>query len=182
MTLIRGYMAMSLDGYIADINGGYGFLRRYDDVDYGFAEFFAGIGTCVFGRATYDQSVAARDTAWPAFAAKRVIVVSSRPLTDAPANVEHWDRGVDCTLVEHLRAATGGDVWIVGGGKPQSRLFELDAIDRMEACIVPVLLGDGIPMFPKAPPGERWMELADVRRVPLGGVILDYRRPAFASR
>ena len=38
-------------------------------------------------------------------------------------------------------------------------------------------LGDGIRMFPPAVPKERWLELGDVTRFPLGGVILDYRRP-----
>jgi dihydrofolate reductase len=178
MTLIRGYMAMSLDGYIADVDGGYGFLSRYDGVDYGFDRFFAEIGTCVFGRATYDQSVSAPGSEW-AFARKaRAIVVSGRPLNDPPANVELWDRGVDGVLVEHLRAATGGDVWIVGGGTLQAAFFAMDAIDRIEACIIPVVLGDGLPMFPKSKPREQWLELAGVRRFDKGGVILDYRRAA----
>jgi dihydrofolate reductase len=177
MARIRGYMAMSLDGYIADADGGYGFLSRYEGVDYGFGTFFAEIGTCVFGRATYDQSVSMPGSDW-AFAKKaRAIVVSRRPLVGAPANVELWDRGADGALVEHLRGATGGDVWIVGGGKLQSAFFEMDAIDRMELCIIPVVLGDGIPMFPKSKPRAQWLELFDVRRFDKGGVILDYRRP-----
>ena len=182
MTLIRGYMAMSLDGYIADVDGGYGFLNRYDRVDYGFDAFISTIGTCVFGRTTYDQSVATPGDAWP-FAGKRIIVVTSRPLSGEPANVagvEVWYRGVGAGLVDHLRAATGGDVWIVGGGKLQAAFFEMDAIDRMDATIIPVLLGDGIRMFPPAVPKQRWLELADIRRFPLDGLILDYRRPASA--
>ena len=179
MALIRGYMAMSFDGYIADVNGGYGFLSRYDGVDYGFAAFAGEIGTCVFGRTTYNQSRATPGDAWP-FAGKRAVVVTSRPLDDPPAEVEVWTRGAGPDLVAHLRAATGGDVWIVGGGRLQSAFFALDAMDRMEACVIPVLLGDGVPMFPKAAPQERWLELADVRRFDKGGVILDYRRPAAA--
>jgi dihydrofolate reductase len=175
MTEIRGYMAMSLDGYIADAKGGYGFLSRYDGVDYGFDTFFSAISTCVFGRTTYDQSIAQSGGKWM-FADKRVIVVTRKPLADAPSNVEQWNAGVRPTLLVHLRAATGGDVWIVGGGKLQGALFAANAIDRMEACIVPVLLGTGIRMFPKAKAGEKWLELKDVRRFDKGGVILDYRR------
>lgn len=175
MTLIRGYMAASLDGYIADRNGSYDFLSRYDGVDYGFGGFMDEIGTCVFGRTTYDQSLAAPGDAWP-FAGKRSIVVTSRPLAGGAPGVELWNRGAGPELVRHLRAATGGDVWIVGGGKLQAAFFAMDAIDRMEACVIPVLLGDGVPMFPRAAPQERWLELADVRRFDKGGVILDYRR------
>ena len=178
MTAIRGYMAASLDGYIAGEDGNYGFLSRYAGVDYGFGSFIGDIGTCVFGRATYDQAMAMPDD-YGFFLGKRVVVVTSRPL-DTPYDVEVWDRGVGPELVAHLKAATDGDVWIVGGGKLQAAFFELDAIDRMEACIIPVLLGNGIPMFPRTAPSERWFDLADVRRFPLGGVILDYRRPAAA--
>ncbi len=175
MALIRGYMAASLDGYIADSDGGYGFLGRYDGVDYGFDSFISTVGTCVFGRTTYDQSLAMPGDAW-VFAGKHAIVVTSRPLVGARHDLAVWDRGVGPDLVAHLRALPNGDVWIVGGGKLQAAFFEMDAIDRFEACIIPVLLGDGVPMFPKAPPQERWLELTDVRRFPLGGVILDYRR------
>jgi dihydrofolate reductase len=172
-------MAMSLDGYIADIDGGYGFLGRYDSVDYGFGSFIREIGTCVFGRTTYDQAMAVPDGG-SFFAGKRKIVVTARPLADVPSDTAIWDRGVGPDFVSHLRAATGGDVWIVGGGKLQSAFFEFDAIDRLEACIIPVLLGDGIPMFPKAASRERWLDLTDIRRFPLGGVILDYRRQVSA--
>lgn len=175
MARIRGYMAMSLDGYIADVNGGYGFLGRYDGVDYGFDAFFGEIGTCVFGRTTWDQALAVPN-GLSFFAGKRHVVVTRRPLDGAPSGTEVWDRGVGAELVAHLRAAPGGDVWIVGGGQLQGAFFEMDAIDRLEACVIPVLLGDGIRMFPKAAPKEQWLELAGVSRIPLGGVILDYRR------
>ena len=179
MAIIRGYMATSLDGYIADVDGGYGFLSRYDGVDYGFGSFFDEVGTCVFGRATWDQAAAVAD-GLSFFKGKRFVVVTSRPLADVPPGTEVWDRGVGADLVAHLRALEGGDVWIVGGGKLQSAFFDMDAIDRIEACIIPVLLGNGVPMFLKSAPQERWLELTDVRRFPLGGVILDYRRPAAA--
>lgn len=176
MAGIRGYMAMSLDGYIADVDGGYAFLNRYDGVEYGFADFMAEIGTCVFGRATWDQAVAVPN-GLSYFAGKRFVVVTSRPLDQIPPDTEIWSGGVGPELVDRLRAAEGGDVWIVGGGRLQAALFELDAIDRLQAAIIPVLLGDGIRMFPPAVPKERWLELGDVTRFPLGGVILDYRRP-----
>ena len=179
MTSIRGYMAMSLDGYIADVNGGYGFLGRYDGVDYGFSDFFGEIGTCVFGRTTWDQAAAMPD-GLSFFKGKRFVVVTTRPLPDAPA-----DRGrglgprrrvgTGRSSPRRRPAATCGSSAAASCSRPSSRM---DAIDRMEACIIPVLLGDGIPMFPKAAPQERWLELADVRRFDKGGVILDYRRPA----
>ena len=112
MTPIRGFIAASLDGYIADRNGGVDFLKPYETVDYGFAKFFAEIGTCVFGRLTYEQSFTFGPD-W-AFADKRVIVVATKPLTRRPPNVAVWSRPVDAALVAKLRAANPGDVWVVG--------------------------------------------------------------------
>ena len=97
MTLIRGYMAMSLDGYIADSNGGYGFLGRYDGVDYGFGSFFDEIGTCVFGRATWDQAAGVAG-GLSFFKGKRFVVVTSRPLARGdilgPADVHAEERDI----------------------------------------------------------------------------------------
>jgi dihydrofolate reductase len=176
MPAIRGYMAMSLDGLIADKDGGVGFLDRYEGVDYGFAAFLAEIRACVFGRDTFEMSRSVGGAAWP-FADKRVIVVTTRPLHDAPEGTEVWDQGVDSRLVDHLRGMPGGDVWVVGGGRLQRALFDLGAIDRMQLCLIPVLLGQGVPMFPPgARPMEAWFELVGVEQFPLGGAILDYRK------
>jgi dihydrofolate reductase len=145
---IRGYIAGSLDGYIADKNGGVDFLKPYETVDYGFTEFFAEIGTCVLGRATYEQTFTFGPD-WP-FATKQVIVVARKPLSRQPANVEVWRDGVEAALVKRLRAKAPLDVWVVGGSQLQSALFDLDAIDRLQLGLVPVLLGDGIPLFAKS--------------------------------
>jgi dihydrofolate reductase len=173
VTAIRGFIAASLDGYIADKHGGVAFLKPYESIDYGFTEFFGEIGTCVFGRATYEQSFTF-GAEWP-FAGKRVIVVASKPLARRPSNVEVWDRGVARAFVEHLRAAKNGDVWIVGGGMLQSALFDLDGVDRLQLGLVPVLLGDGIPLFGRSTRQHR-LALTGVAQLAKGLVMLDYRR------
>ena len=172
MTTIRGFIAASLDGYIADRDGRVDFLNPYETVDYSFAEFFAEVGTCVFGRLTYEQSFTFGGD-WP-FASKRVMVVASKPLTRQPANVAVWPGRVDQSLVSRLRAAEGGDVWIVGGTTLQSALLDLGALDRLELGVVPVLLGDGVPLFQKSARQHR-LTLQGVRQLPKGLVMLDYR-------
>jgi hypothetical protein len=79
---IHGFMGMSLDGYIADKEGGVGWLDRFQSVDYGYDAFIAGIGAVVMGRATYDQAVGFPG-GWP-YGGKRGLTVTSRPLEDAP--------------------------------------------------------------------------------------------------
>ena len=173
--VIRGYMAASLDGYIADREGGVDFLKPYEGIDYGFTAFLSEIGTCIFGRSTFEQSVQLEPPGSWSFASKRVVVVSSRPLIQPPPNVETWDRGVCDDLVRYLRAAEGGDVWVVGGARLQGALLDLGAVDRLEIGLIPVLLGDGVPMFPKSQ-HRTLLDLVDVRRFDRGLLILDYRR------
>lgn len=174
-TPIRGYMAASLDGFIADPDGGVEWLKPFEKVEYGFREFFAEIGTAVFGRATYEQSLGFPGP-WT-FAGKQCLVVTSQPLADPPPGVEAWQQGVGEGLVRRLQAAEGGDAWIVGGARLQGALFDLDAIDRFELFVIPVLLGDGVPMFPKSARRHRF-DLTSARSLPEGMLYLDYRRRA----
>ncbi|WP_434965389.1 dihydrofolate reductase family protein, partial [Escherichia coli] len=92
---------MSLDGYIASVDGTYEWLSKYDTIDFGdfaFGRFLSGIRTMVMGRATYDV-VAGHPGPWP-YAGKRVIVVTSRPTAGQAGDVEVWSEGVDA-LVAH---------------------------------------------------------------------------------
>ena len=50
-------------------------------------------------------------------------------------------------LIDALRAQPGGDIWICGGASIVRQLMERDLIDRYWFTLVPVLLGDGIPLF-----------------------------------
>lgn len=63
-----------------------------------------------------------------------------------PRRVEAWHDGVEA-LAPHLRAQTQGDIWIVGGVQLQTRLIELGALDRLELFVMPLFLGDGVPLF-----------------------------------
>ncbi len=161
MHLIRGYIATTLDGCIADPEGGVGFLDPYGAEEAGYAGFLAEIGTIVMGRLTYQ---AVREMGgWP-YEEKRCLVVSSRPLGPLPANTTAWTRGVD-TLVAHLRALEDDrDAWVLGGGRLQQAFLDRSALDRLELFVVPVILGRGLPLFPGTDVRQT-LRLVDVGRV-----------------
>src|SRR5688572_19686956 len=125
---IHGYMGMSLDGYIADKDGGVGWMDPFSTVDYGFDRFIAGIGTVVMGRATYEQSLGFAG-GWP-YASKRSLIVTSRPIENPPRRVEAWHKGVPALIAE-LRAteSTDGETWVVGGAMLQAAFIAAGAID-----------------------------------------------------
>ena len=148
MATIRGYIAASLDGYIATVDGGVDWLDKYGDVgggEFSYGRFIAGVRTVVMGRATYD-AIAGFDVAWP-YGDRRAIVVTSLPIDRPAGPVETWSEGLDA-LVRHLRALEDGDVWLVGGGRLQQAFIERGALDSLALFIAPELLGGGIPLFP----------------------------------
>jgi dihydrofolate reductase len=143
MPLIRVYIAQSLDGYIARPDGGIDWLRPFDDVDYGYAAFTREIGTVVMGRKSYDLARSFGD--WP-YQAMRSLVVTSRPLDDAPPNVTRVGADIQ-RLATALRAAGGQDSWIMGGAMTINAFLTAGAIDRIDLFTIPALLGDGIRLF-----------------------------------
>ncbi|WP_370674824.1 dihydrofolate reductase family protein [Pleomorphomonas sp. PLEO] len=158
--MIRGYIASTLDGYIATSDHSFAFLDAYPAEDAGYEDFYAGIGTLVMGRLTYEVCRRSIEP-WP-YAGKRLIVVTSRAIDDLPADAETWTAGIDA-LIGHLRAEAKQDVWIVGGGRLQQAFIDRDALDRLDQFIVPVILGGGIPLYPDVA-SPRTLKLVEVGR------------------
>ncbi|MDX3974227.1 dihydrofolate reductase family protein [Shinella sp.] len=147
MARILGYIAASLDGYIATEDDGLDWLFKYDSDDLGehdYRLFIKRIRTVVMGRGTYDF-IAKESSPW-AYADQRVIVVTSNPIPDPKGALEVRD-DVDALIAE-LRALDDGDVWMLGGGKLQMAFLERDALDEIEIYIIPEMLGGGRPLFP----------------------------------
>jgi dihydrofolate reductase len=147
MARIVGYIAASLDGYIADPSESLDWLTRRSDIDLGehhYDRFIERIRTVVMGRSTYDW-MAAQDMAWP-YARQRSIVVTSRPIPSPVAPVEART-DIDALIAE-LRALDDGDVWMLGGGRLQMAFIERGALDEIEVYVISQLLGGGAPLFP----------------------------------
>ncbi len=172
MARLRGMMASSLDGFAAEADGGVGFLNDFDGVDWGYEAFIAGIGTVVMGRRTYEHMLNLTPD-WP-YPGKRGIVVSQSLKGPLRGDCAIWP-GELAPLVERLRGLADGDVWIVGGPMLQSALIAMGALDRLELCVVPRILGTGIRTFPPSAAGPRVPELIEVKQYRMGLVMLDYR-------
>src|SRR5262245_51447660 len=156
MPLIRVYIAQSLDGYIAKPDGGIDWLRPFDTVDYGYEKFVAEVGTVVMGRASYDLARSFGE--WP-YTSARSLVVTSTPLDDAAPPTATRVNADFAKLTAALRAAGGKDAWVMGGAQTIHAFLEAKAIDRIDLFTVPILLGDGIPLFRSGRP-EMQLKLA----------------------
>lgn len=168
----RAYLAVTLDGYIADAKGGVDFLNDYMSPEIDFGGFMSTIGATVYGRTTFDWAVA------HGFFADggRAVVMTRRPLPGPFKGVEAF-RGDVRELAGRLRAelsGTGKDIWLMGGGLSIAAFQEAGLVDRWELSIVPVTLGDGIPLFPKHSRGRCGLKLVHSRALSNGIVAVQY--------
>lgn len=174
--LVRVYIAVSLDGFIADATGGVGWLDRFFSPEIDFSAFARTIGATVWGRRTFDQVMG-----WGRAGGNsgRTVVLTRRPLpTNAPRGVEAFAGDVR-ELVSRLRAelaGSGKDIWLGGGGASIQPFREADLVDRWELSIIPVLLGDGVPLFPRSAVGARTLKLSAQRVLSNGIVHTQYER------
>ena len=110
------YIAQSLDGYIADAEGGVRWLEeRGQGGDFGYSDFLEQVGAIAMGAATYEQ-ILSWGIDWP-YAGKPTWVFTHRELRTVPnADLRFTSAPIAEVHRELLEAADGKNVWIVGGG------------------------------------------------------------------
>lgn len=168
---VRVYIAVSLDGYIADADGGVGWLAPFETEDYGFEAFLAEVGAVLMGRRTHDQ-VRTLSTQWP-YGTTPVGVVTSRELdAETPETVQAFPEP-QAALAWAREAAGTGDVWVCGGGRLIRQMLDRNAVDALELHVMPVLLGTGVPLFERAATRHA-LTLHDSRSLPRGVVRMIY--------
>lgn len=175
MAEIRCFVAATLDGYIASPDGSIDWLEEFGKLDYGYDEFISQIDTVVIGRRTYDQ--VPELLGWP-YGSKKAAIVSNRKVDDPPADSVIWSGDIK-PLLNRLRTTLIGDVWVIGGSNVQQQFLEADGIDRIEVHLIPLLLGDGIPLWPRTSRQHR-LTLNSASPIAGGMVRLEYKIQAEA--
>lgn len=149
MSKIKLYIATSLDGYIAREDGSLDWLENLpnpDNTDHGYSEFYSGIDTVIMGRKTYEE-ILGFDVDWPYGNSLSYVVTKDKNFEIKTEKTEIVN-SIDREFIQNLKKQSKEDIWIVGGGKLIARFLELNAIDEMILCMIPVILGRGIPLFP----------------------------------
>lgn len=147
MARIVGYIATSLDGFIATSDENLDWLTNQPDLNLGehdYKTFIDTIGTVVMGRSTYDW-IERYPGAWE-YDGKRVLVVTSRPIHTPKGKLE--TRADIPSLIAELRSLDDGNVWMLGGGKLQMTFMQQGALDEIEIYVMSEIIGGGIPLFP----------------------------------
>lgn len=142
------FIATSLDGFIADRNGGIDWLHSIpnpDNIDMGYGSFISRIDALVMGRTTF-ETVCGFDMEWPY---EQPVFVLSRTLTEIPKKFQdkaHLVKGSLTEVLAQIHAKGCYHLYIDGGATIQGFLKE-DLIDDMVITLIPVLLGGGSPLF-----------------------------------
>ena len=146
------FIAMSLDGYIADRNGKVDWLNGQDDHVENlntYSIFIEGDDTVVMGWNTYHQIITELSPKEWVYSGLASYVITHR--TPAPAEQITFTQESPCSLVRRLKQEQGKAIWICGGAAIIQPLILEDLIDEYYISIIPSILGDGIRLFGKMP-------------------------------
>jgi len=164
-------LGISLDGYIARPDGAVDFL--YIPKDYSFAPFFATIDVAVMGRKTLD--VALKLSRGPFNGYGLMSYVLSRSQLAGKRDGYTVTRQSPPAFIRKLRKQPGKDIWLMGGGELARDFLKADLVDEIHLGILPVLLGEGIPLFPSGFP-QREFKLIENKSYSRGLIALRYER------
>ena len=150
MRKVTLFIAMSLDGYIADKNGSVDWLAGqepdYDDME-SYHEFIKDIDTVVMGWNTYHQvSTELSPDEW-IYRGLTTHVVTHRAMVSTE-EIKFTKEDV-CSLVTALKQEDGKGIWICGGANIIQPLIRENRIDRYHISVIPTILGSGLPLFPR---------------------------------
>lgn len=138
-------LAMSLDGYILDENGGFEWIKGDGDSTlnteeaFDFDVFLEGVDIVVMGRRSYE------DAEMEMFRDKRVIVATSKDLENYD-NVEFVQNNI-IGYIQNLQKEEGGDIYLYGGSVLADHFMKADIIDKFAIAVVPMIVGRGKPLF-----------------------------------
>lgn len=167
MRRLRYSVAMSLDGYIADPQGGYDWIIMDPDID--FAAMAAEFDAYLMGRGTYEVTMSSPE-AEGMTSGSEVYVVSTTLDPAEHSNVTVISSDVPAA-VRALKEREGKDIWLFGGGVLFRSLLEAGLVDRVEVAIIPVLLGEGIPVLPGLD-GRARLKLEGQRTYERSGIVM----------
>ena len=165
------FIGTSVDGFIARPNDDLDFLPEGGGEPHGYNEFIASVDAIVIGRKTFEKVLIF--DAWP-YGDKRVVILSSRPLdlSVVVGGVVEQMAGAPAEIVSQL-AARGVHHLYIDGGITIQRFLSAGLIQRLIITRVPVLIGEGIPLFGTIPRDIRLRHVA-TRQYPSGLVQSEY--------
>ena len=148
MRKVTLFIAMSLDGYIADKDGGVDWLNGQEEDGENmdtYSEFIKTIDTIIMGWNTYHQVITELSPEEWVYPEQVSFVITHREIPSTERI--RFTSESPCDLVKRLREEEGNGIWICGGASIVRQLMETDLIDTLHISVIPTLLGDGVRLF-----------------------------------
>jgi dihydrofolate reductase len=175
-------MLMSLDGYIEDEHGAFGWAAPDEEVFTHATELASSFGTHLYGRRMYetmvywetahtvpDQQQFELDFARQWQAAEKIVY--SRTLAQPQDARTRIEREFEPDAVRQLKANAEADI-TVSGPELAAHAIRAGLVDELQMIVCPVIVGGGKQFFPD---GVRlYLELIEQRRFRKGVVLLRY--------
>jgi len=165
-------VAISLDGYLADVDGGYEWIKGDGNLalntpdQWDYNSFLKDIDIVVMGKNCYDQQLHLD------FANHQLLVATSK-LQGKQDNITFINGDIVSQVVE-LSNQPGKDIFLFGGGLLIDQFIKADRVDEYIIGIIPVILGKGRPFFMQDNP---CLELKlEKYTIDQGIVVLHYSR------
>jgi len=134
-------VGISLDGFIARPDGTFDFLKS--DPSYDLVAFFKTVDVVLMGRMTYEVMRKIGMNGYPGM--KNYVFSRTQP-----AGEQH---GVEFTkespakIIKKLKQKKGKHIYLCGGSTLARDIFRAGLVDEVSLGIIPVLIGQGIPVF-----------------------------------
>jgi dihydrofolate reductase len=173
---IRYQVAASLDGYIAGSKGEADWIIMDPDID--FHTLFSQFDTVLIGRRTFEGMARGKKKAGAIPGMKTLVFSRTLRQRDYPKVTIVAEKAEE--TLGALRAESGKDIWLFGGGLLFRSLLDAGLVDTVEVAVIPALLGEGIPLLP--PPGRQAkLKLTGHKVYKTGIVSLEYAVPALVG-
>jgi dihydrofolate reductase len=177
-------MGASLDGYIVGPDGTFDWTEPDPDVFRFWIDEIREVGVHLLGRRLYetmlywetadqDRSLDAAELEWAALWNPLPKVVFSTTLSTVQGNARLASSGL-AEEIERLRAEPAESDIAIGGATLAAEAAALGLIDEYRVVVYPVLVGGGIPYFPR-PERRVDLDLVETRTFGSGVVLLHYR-------
>lgn len=167
---------MSLNGKIADENGGVDWLDKIEhpeNYDYGYQDFYHSIDTTIQGAATFRQ-ITGWDIEFP-YKDKKNYVFSRANDMESTAFAEVISEN-HIEFTKSLKNKEGKDIWLIGGGQINTLLLNEGLIDEMRIHVMPIVLTDGVDLF-EGKPKQSMLQLIESKMNDNGVLELIYKLP-----
>lgn len=150
------FIAMSLDGYIADEKGRVNWLSGHgndeENIDT-YSAFIKNIDTVLMGWNTYHQVTTELSPNEWVYSGMTTYVFTHRE--ESSTNEIKFTAENPVTLIKQLKQEEGKDIWICGGANLIQQLINADLIDKYYVSIIPTILGKGICLFGESPKEQK---------------------------